>query len=472
MTRDLPPVESVRGGTHGVVAGYAQMEALAARCRDRAGVMSEMALLGPKVVADDDLLASSVFSPSTCVRAQAQVLDATTGVHGLTLRALDLEADGVLVKAVLSGFRAADGLAQVMAREGASLLARTAVRGLGPLVLLPGTGLYAATLAFTRDDLPVRLGAAAHDHPALAQHLVAAGGGLLAALAPPGTDRWLAGQSQDGAVQPTVQDAAALLARVAGDRADAVVVRADVPGPDEDLPVPGSLRDLVDNLGRTAVLDAHDPDLEGAVQIQEVVTADGPRYVVYLPGTDDMSPVPDAGRTARDMLTNYQLLGGRDDSYTAGVVEAMRKAGLEGQEVMLVGHSQGGMAAVAMAADPAVGADFRISHVVTAGSPTAHVADLPDGTTALHLENRGDAVPWLDGADNPDRPSRVTVRFDAGGSDVAANHGLDRYVLGAEAADRSGHASVDDALASMRRAGFLDPGAAAGPVLTYTVQRP
>jgi pimeloyl-ACP methyl ester carboxylesterase len=179
------------------------------------------------------------------------------------------------------------------------------------------------------------------------------------------------------------------------------------------------------------------------------------------------------------MLTNYQLLGGLDSSYSAGVVEAMRDAGLSGERVMLVGHSQGGMVAADIASDPALATEFGIGHVVTAGSPTAQVAELPDGTVALHLENRGDVVPLLDGQDNPAGADRVTVRFDAGDHDLGArrhgtgaDHGLDRYVLGASAVDACEHGSVRDLLRRMREAGFLVEGARVEEVLTYSIVRP
>lgn len=169
------------------------------------------------------------------------------------------------------------------------------------------------------------------------------------------------------------------------------------------------------------------------------------------------------------METNYQLIGGMDSAYGRGVQQAMLDAGLDGKDVMLVGHSQGGMVSAALAADPGFTRHFHVQHVVTAGAPTAQVAELPSGTHAIHLENRGDAVPLLDGEDNPDQPHRTTVRFDDGSHDIADNHGLDHYARGAAAADASTHGSIRDQIDRMRSDGYL--GSGSGPVQTYVVSR-
>ena len=96
----------------------------------------------------------------------------------------------------------------------------------------------------------------------------------------------------------------------------------------------------------------------------------------------------------------------------SAVVTAMRQAGIQpGEEVGFYGHSQGGIVAANIAADPAINEQFTITTVLTAGAPTAG-ADLPDNVSALHIENSGDAVPALDGAANPNAPNRMTVTVD------------------------------------------------------------
>src|SRR5439155_1315285 len=121
--------------------------------------------------------------------------------------------------------------------------------------------------------------------------------------------------------------------------------------------------------------------------------------------------------------------------------------------VLLVGHSLGGMEAAALATRHT---GFAITDVVTAGSPTAQVGGFPDGVRVLSLEHRGDVVPLLDGADNPDTVEQTTVSFDDGAdSTIVGAHGYDHYVAGAAAVDRSADPSITEHLAGLRDRGFL-----------------
>lgn len=482
-TRALPPIESVSGGSHGVRAGYEQMLVLAERYEHQAGDLVEMAALGARVMADGDLLESSVLAPLSFAAAEVQVLGATTGADGLTVRAIGIEADALGVRAVVAAFRASDALARHTSETIDHALGRLVGHGLAaalPALLVAGGISYAwwSTLppheqAALEDRLTAGLGELVHDHPELAQHLVNSGGGLLDGL----TGGVVTGSAKlldpgDGAIQgATTNDAARLMALLLGDDTAVAVDRLDGVGPSlNQSRAPRSLEDLVLSLGDTALLDQTDPDRHGAIQVQRIVDAGRERFIVYVPGTDDMSPVPRDDDHVRDMETSYQLIGGMDSAYGRGIQQAMLDAGLEGKPVMLVGHSQGGMVATSLAADPDFTRHFHVQHVVTAGSPTAQVPDLPVGTGALHLENRGDAVPLLDGEDNPDQPHRTTVRFDAGATDVGASHAVRHYVDGAAAADASTHGSVRDELRRMQEDGYLGGGTVAD-VSTYQITR-
>ena len=217
-------------------------------------------------------------------------------------------------------------------------------------------------------------------------------------------------------------------------------------------------------------IDQVDPERPGAIQIQRIVENEQDRFVVYIPGTDDLSPIPQDEEHARDMEANYQLIGGMDSAYGQGIQQAMLDAGLEGKDVMLVGHSQGGMVSALLAANPDFTRHFNVQHVVTAGSPTAQVPDLPAGTSAIHFENRGDAVPLLDGEDNPDQPNRTTVKFDEGTSDIGGNHDIDHYVHGAAAADASTNGSIQDQIRHMQEGGYLGGGTVT-EVQTFQITR-
>lgn len=463
MTSTLPPIESVSGGSHGVEAGYEQMLALAERYERQAGDFVEMAALGARIMANGDLLESAILSPISFGDAELQVLDATTGANGLTVRAIGIEADALGVRAVVAAFRASDSLSEhamdMLDNALGKLLLMGTVAALPTLLAAGGVSYaYYSTLSPAEQEalkaqLADNLGQLLHDHPELAQHLINGGGGLLESLVP-GLGLLNPG---DGPIdQATTNDAARLLALLLGNSTDVDVAQLDGIAPTLNQGhAPDSLADLMRSLDDTNNLDSDEPGRHGAIQIQTVGQPPHERYVVYIPGTDDMSPIPQDGEHARDMETNYQLIGGMDSAYGHGIQQAMIDAGLEGKDVMLVGHSQGGMVSTSLAADPDFTRHFNVQHVVTAGSPTAQVPDLPSGTSAIHFENRGDAVPLLDGEDNPDEPNRTTVKFDQGTSDVGGNHGIDRYVEGAEAADASSNGSIVDQVRQMQEDGYL-----------------
>ena len=149
----------------------------------------------------------------------------------------------------------------------------------------------------------------------------------------------------------------------------------------------------------------------GEIAIEEHVTVgdDGETirsWTVDIRGTQSFF----IGQTGpQDMTTNLQGVAGMASDQLDAIVEAMDAAGISPEEaVEFAGHSQGGIMAAQLAADPAVRARYNVVSVVTAGSPTATVA--PSDVPVLSYENSGDIVPGLDG--NATRGDNVTtVRF-------------------------------------------------------------
>ena len=201
---------------------------------------------------------------------------------------------------------------------------------------------------------------------------------------------------------------------------------------------PRRLADLVDQLA-----DRNETE-PGEVSISFVTGADGRRRaIVDIPGTKSWTPGPSDDITS--LSTNARAIVGAPTSYEQGVLRAMGESGIRpDDEVMLVGHSEGGMVAVNTARDAVAGKRFTVTHVVTAGSPVGRtVDDVPASVRVLALENRADVVPHLDGADNPDRPNVTTVAFSADHGDIVHNHALrESYALGAADCDASNDASV------------------------------
>lgn len=465
MSEELP-IESVTGGAGGTTARYDDLLRLA-RLYDATGdALSAHAWDDKALAADGDLLASAVLAPGTFAEAEGAILAATVGPRGLAARALGLEADALVITVSVEAYRVADATVQQAFEAldyltgyaaGAALPALALVGGVGVLALAasnPALTAYLATHPEARQALldggDEALQGLLEDNPALLQHLVNGGGGLVDGLmsnVPPGARALLHLLGVDP-VHPTTNDAAAELAELFVD-GDPRLATPE-PGDEAELAVPRTLEDLIQGVARTNL------ESDGVIHVQVLETADGPRWIVNLPGTDDW--VGDPG-DARDLGSNLRLVGGDGTVYSRGIVDAMAAAGVpRGADVMLVGHSQGGMTAVQLAADAGFREQYDVRHVVTAGSPTAQVPHVPGDTRVLSLENTGDVVPLLDGEDNPDHPHRTTVRFDGRTGSVGGNHDLLVYAEGAAAADASDDPSLREQLDRMRRDGFLADG--------------
>lgn len=146
----------------------------------------------------------------------------------------------------------------------------------------------------------------------------------------------------------------------------------------------------------------------GEIAIEEHVTVgdDGETirsWTVDIRGTQSFA----IGQTGpQDMTTNLQGVAGMSSDQLVAIKEAMSAAGIApGEAVEFAGHSQGGIMAAQMAADPSVRARYNVVSVVTAGSPTATIA--PSDVPVLSYENSGDIVPGLDG--NGTRGDNVTT---------------------------------------------------------------
>jgi pimeloyl-ACP methyl ester carboxylesterase len=230
------------------------------------------------------------------------------------------------------------------------------------------------------------------------------------------------------------------------------------------VPPPAGVADL---LARVAASYPDAGAAAGTVRVLRVVGADGKRaWVVAIPGTQDWSPVP--GSDPFDATADVASMAGAIPAAGVEVVRALELAGAgPGEPVLLAGHSLGGMLAAQLAADARIRRRFDIRCVLTAGSPIARYA-VPDDVAVLSLEHADDLVPALDGLENPDRASWVTVYAPSGPLPVpatpAAAHDVRRYVATGARVD----ASTDPSLVAWRAVlrPFL---AGAGVTATETV---
>jgi len=459
-TPSIPPITRITGGVAGVAATYAAVRALADGFDAAGGRLRERAADDARVLTEPDLLESAPLSPVTFAEAEARVLDATTGVHGVLEASVVWQADALLVRSTVTAYQACDRLVAesftvldyAVGRAVGSSLAASA-----PSVLL--LGLLGGT---AWEHLPPsarrRLGDGleewADEHPDAVQHVVDGDGGLLDGLLS-GVPA-LSGLLGLAPFHPTAADAASDLAGLyPAEERPHVRRRHDLLVPLGTTP-PDDLADLIRHLDQTNALSPADrPGDQGTIEVQTLHAADGTvRHVVYLPGTDDLAVPPwSHDHEVRDLPADLHVIGGEHTAYADGIERAMKDAGIGPHDpVLLVGHSLGGIEASSLLAH---GSGFDVTHVVTAGSPVAGIHDYPAGTHVLSLENRGDVVPLLDGRDNADSVPQVTVHFDDHETSIAGNHDLRHYVHGAESVDLSDDPSIREQLASLRDHGFL-----------------
>ena len=404
-----PEIVDVRGGSAGVAASYAAARALADVFDATGDQLRDLGADGLRVMRNPELLESGLLCPGSCAAAEAAVLAATGGPHGVVAASFGWEVDAIAVRTAIECLEAADDSV------------RFAIDGLDRQLVLTAGPFLAAAVAVDPDVLT--------ELPGLTEHLVGGLGGPVSA---------------------------GLLTMLYGDPGRPVVTAYPAA---LGSTRPASVRDLLEHLHEVAGLsEGPGSPANGTVEVQTITDPDGgPRHILYLPGTDDFNAPWDQDGDVRDLETDLGSVAGRPDAYQQGILEVLDRAGVGKYEpVLIVGHSLGGMEAAAILASHG---GHHITDVVTAGAPTAQVPGFPSGSHVLSLEQRGDIVPELDGAPNPDSVEQTTVTFDAhpdGG--VLGHHDYAVYEEGAGLVDDATDASVADAVQSLHDHGFLGAG--------------
>ena len=149
----------------------------------------------------------------------------------------------------------------------------------------------------------------------------------------------------------------------------------------------------------------------GTVRIERIEGEDGGvRHIVYIPATTSQSM--SAGAETTDNTTNVETAAGFESAQHRIVRTAIEEAGIDpGEEVMLVGYSQGGLVAGSLASDPEFRRRVNVTTVFTVGAP---VTDFPpqDGIDMLSVEHAQDLIPDLDGGRNADASNWTTLEVD------------------------------------------------------------
>lgn len=416
----------VTGGAGGVGAALEDLTAAAARLAEIAGDVADVAgaLLRAGMAAD--LVTVALASPVDAARVAA-ALGELAGPTGLIADAAALSALSASVNAAVRAYAMGEAAVATLV-EAAQDAVVLALSRQAPLLAV---GVAAV------DRCGVDVGAAADRLLFAVPGLADLAGGVEGAVAGPATPL-------------DYEDGLTLLAGAASSRGwltesgQQVRVTA-VPTGRAGAAAPGSLADLV---GAQADLEGPEGESD-RVRVVQVPQPDGSSaWVVVIPGTQVWSPR--AGPNPSDLTSDVLLMAQQETLLAAGVERALvvaqqdaGRAGL-GDPVLLAGHSQGGIVAAALAADPSFRQRQRVTHVVASGAPIARMP-VPREVSVLALEHRQDAVPRLEGERNADRRGWVTVTRDLRGSEVrtaGASHAAARYRETAALVDASRSVSV------------------------------
>jgi pimeloyl-ACP methyl ester carboxylesterase len=196
---------------------------------------------------------------------------------------------------------------------------------------------------------------------------------------------------------------------------------------------PDSITQLLDRLWR---LSSKDEPTIGIDLFEN--TAGSKTAVVLIPGTQTFG----FGDNPLDMTSNIQAMGSSGSAVSEkAVLLAIRQAGIESKdEVILVGHSQGGMVAGNIAAHP-IG--FIAAGLITFGAPVAQLRNLK--APVMAIEHTNDPVPNLSGKANPLKKNWVTVQrvsSKAESNAVLFSHSLKSYKNTAVAIDASADTGI------------------------------
>jgi hypothetical protein len=445
----------VNGGAGGVEANYEDMLSYAVVLDEAGDSLRDKSMKLGGLVFDGDIAQATVLCPGEVAGVLGAIEEAATGGGGALWVSTEVEVVSDFLRLSVSTLRTTDEmlaqaeeLAWTAAGWGAGALLPVAAMG---LVGLAATNPALAMLLYdNKDELLSELQETLYDNPWMLEALSRMAPGMvqssLFSLATilPGGPLLLAALSGGNWPSGDYQSSVAGLLTIAnrfGHLEDIGDFEVDKAGSQPTTVDP-------DHMVRTIFKQQYELGTqEGQVQI--IKSGDPPSYIVQIPGTQDWATT--RGDNPVDLTSNLQMMTGRSAIIQQLVADAMKEAHIPPDApVMLTGHSQGGITAMSMAADPDFRRQFNVTSVVTGGSPIGRI-DVPDDISVLSLEHTQDAVPMLDGVDNPDRPNWTTVRRELSDSEgtsdgqrgPGAAHSTQNYATTGDQIDRSDDAGLD-----------------------------
>jgi hypothetical protein len=393
--------------TGGIVVDYEELHRLARVWAAAADAFGRLSLRVAVLTLSPAIFEGAAFDAFGAARAQAALTAVALGPSGLAGLAAVLAADAVHLDAVVAREQLVDDL---------------------PVTQLAALGRWLVVAGWR---LPTSPSATLRDGRRRATALAGAGVGYAApfaeqvfqTLAPSPVFRADADAHRAVEVDPLVGLPISAIGRLEPQGEGRVELADYVPSWASSAPAT-----LADAMSRVADLEA---EPVATLAVQAVTGTDGVRrFVVELPGIRAIA----SRQQPEDLFGAIDAMAGDSTTYSRCVVEALDRAGVPiGAEVMLVGHSDGGIVAMELAHDPAFnGGRVEVTHVVAAGSPISSkmAAPGPSATRVLSVENVNDIVTHLDAVDSMARPqtaSRLTYQYAADEHDIGADHAAAGY---------------------------------------------
>lgn len=421
------PEITITGGGDGVGANVEAMRATAQQLSIATDTLGGIAGRARDDATSGALLRTVIFSPGSAAYAEGALLQAAGSATGLVLR---LDAQVLLLRSRADLFELADAGGDLVTDVGQTILAPFVLGGIITTSIQAG---LAGGLLSTPAAIGDILSGDADPGEALDMILAGATGGAkdnamtLLSRFPGATDTITGGLPRflqllsiaaPGPGKPLPGDLQGLIRMLQGPLASHGygLDRHVTVGPErrKGLVEPQSLQSILRSVaemeGRFGPEKAGEASRGSGVTIKQI-PGDPPRWIVEIPGTTSWDPV--TGKDPADLTSNGQLMN-RRGAQLAALRDAMKAAGIGPDDPVLVaGHSQGGIAAAALASDAEARTRYNITNVLTAGSPIADMP-IPRDVNVISIEHEQDPVPRLEGDDNPDRPNWTTVHRDVG----------------------------------------------------------
>jgi hypothetical protein len=416
-----------------IVVDYEELRRMSQVWAAAARSFASQALSVASLAAESCLVSNAVFDPIGAVRAETSIVAAAAVPHGLAALSARFAVDGLALEATVLKEQVVDDFPLRALADFDEWLATAAVR----FPFAPGRTLHDG-----RQDL-TQMG------NAMLGYLSPFAEPLLTLFAPSPRFRADAAGRRPLTIEPFFGLPLALVGAVAPDGPGSASISRYQPVWVNTAP--GSLGSV---LRRIADLEAAP---QAALAVERVLGQDGvPRYVVELPGMRHMGVATDP----QDLSGSIAAMALPTTAYMRCVGEALDSGGApRGAEVVLVGHSEGGIVAMDLAGDPSFnGGRVTVTHVVAAGSPISSKQVAPaSATRVFSVENVNDVVTHLDAVDSgvaAQSTRRLPYQFSADRHDVAGTH------------DPMGYAEQLDALADSPNPLLRDFESGVAPYLT------